>query len=182
MDNNAEGIWARIALLDAGKERGSFFMPEIKDEVVVGFINGDPRDAVILGMMNSSNKPAPLVPDDDNDEKGFITRSKMKILFNDKKKTLLLQTPGGKEILMDDDDKKIIRIKDEHNNRIELTKDGIVIESCKDFKLKASSDIKGEAVNVELKGSGNFKGEGSGGAKLSSSGMTEVKGSMVNIN
>ncbi len=32
-----EGIWARIATLDAGKERGTFFRPEIGDEVVVGF-------------------------------------------------------------------------------------------------------------------------------------------------
>jgi Rhs element Vgr protein len=181
MDNDAEGIRARIALLDAGNERGSFFMPEINDEVIVGFINDDPRDAVILGMLNSSSKPAPFTPSDDNHEKGFVTRSKMKLVFNDDKKIILLQTPAGKEITLDEDQQKII-LKDENDNKIEMSSDGIVIESCKDIILKATNDIKNDGVNIEMKGSGNFKAEGSGGAKLSSSGSTDVKGSIVNIN
>lgn len=181
MDNEAEGIWARVALLDAGNERGSFFMPEISDEVVVGFVNNDPRHAIILGMVNSSSKPAPITPADDNHEKGFVTRSKMKFLFNDDKKSILLQTPGGNEITLDEDQQKII-IKDENNNKIEMSSDGIIMESCKDIILKATGDMKAEGVNVEMKGSGNFKAEGSGGAKLSSSGTTDVKGSLVNIN
>ena len=48
-----------LATLDAGKERGTFFRPEIGDEVVVGFLNDDPRHPVILGMCHSSAKPAP---------------------------------------------------------------------------------------------------------------------------
>lgn len=54
-----EGVWARVAALDAGEERGTFWRPEIEDEVVLGFLNDDPRDAIILGMLNSSAKPAP---------------------------------------------------------------------------------------------------------------------------
>ncbi|MDD4190521.1 MAG: type VI secretion system tip protein VgrG, partial [Mangrovibacterium sp.] len=53
-----EGIWSRISTLDAGKNRGTFFRPEIGDEVIVGFINNDPRFAVVLGMCNSSSKEA----------------------------------------------------------------------------------------------------------------------------
>jgi Rhs element Vgr protein len=181
MDNKSEGIWARIALLDAGKERGSFFMPDLKDEVIVGFINDDPRDAIVLGMLNSSKNPPPIQPSDKNDEKGFVTRSKMKLTFHDKKQIILLHTPAGKEITLDEDQKKII-LKDEFKNRIEMSKDGIVIESCKDIKLKAKKDINAEGVNVAMKGSGNFKAEGNGGAKLSSAGTTDVKGSIININ
>jgi Rhs element Vgr protein len=43
IDNNAEGTWVRVASLDAGNTRGAFFRPEIGDEVIVGFINDDPR-------------------------------------------------------------------------------------------------------------------------------------------
>uniref|UniRef100_UPI00289CE7D4 type VI secretion system tip protein VgrG n=1 Tax=Chryseobacterium sp. TaxID=1871047 RepID=UPI00289CE7D4 len=71
INNEEEGIWARIATLDAGENRGSFFRPEIGDEVIIGFINDDPNDAVVLGMLNSSTKPAPIVASDDNHEKGF---------------------------------------------------------------------------------------------------------------
>ena len=78
-----EGIWARVASLDAGKERGFFFRPEIGDEVVVGFLDEDPRHAVILGMMSSSALPAPMKGSDDNHEKGYVSRSGMRLTFND---------------------------------------------------------------------------------------------------
>ena len=54
-----EGAWCRVSFLDAGNERGMFFLPEIGDEVIVGFINNDPRHGVVLGMLNSRAKPAP---------------------------------------------------------------------------------------------------------------------------
>ncbi|WP_294197887.1 type VI secretion system tip protein VgrG, partial [uncultured Chryseobacterium sp.] len=54
INSEEEGIWARVATLDAGENRGSFFRPEIGDEVIIGFINDDPNDAVVLGMLNSS--------------------------------------------------------------------------------------------------------------------------------
>jgi len=54
-----DGIYARVATLDAGDNRGSFFRPESGDEVIVGFVNDDPRHPVILGMLHSSAKKAP---------------------------------------------------------------------------------------------------------------------------
>lgn len=81
--NNAEdGTWARVAVLDAGDQRGFFFRPEVGDEVVLGFLNSDPRQAVIPGMLHSSAKPAPLQGSDDNHEKVYQSRSEMKLYFN----------------------------------------------------------------------------------------------------
>ncbi|HBL80092.1 MAG TPA: Rhs element Vgr protein, partial [Aequorivita sp.] len=54
INKEEQGIWTRIATLDAGNNRGSFFLPEIGDEVIVGFVNDDPNHAVILGMLHSS--------------------------------------------------------------------------------------------------------------------------------
>ena len=70
-----DGTWARVAVLDAGDERGFFFRPEVGDEVVLGFLSDDPRQAVILGMLHSSAKAAPLQGSDDNHEKVFQSRS-----------------------------------------------------------------------------------------------------------
>jgi uncharacterized protein involved in type VI secretion and phage assembly len=182
VDNQADGIWARIALLDAGNNRGSFFMPYVGDEVIVGFINDDPRDAVILGMLNSSKNAAPFTPADKNYEKGFVTKSQLKITFDEDKKVILLQTPAGKSVTIDDNDQKNIMIKDENNNSIEMSSSGITITSAKDLQLKASGDIKLQGVNVETQASGNFKAQGSGGATVQSSGSTTIKGSIVNIN
>jgi Rhs element Vgr protein len=166
IDNNEDGIWARVATLDAGKERGSFFLPEVKDEVVLGFINDDPRQAIVLGMLHSKTNTAPVTATKDNDEKGFYTRSKMKLVFDDKKPSVTVITPKKKSIVIDDKDGSII-LKDELNNKITMNKDGISIESAKDIKLKAT---------------GQVKAEGTAGIELTSSGQAVLKGKVVNIN
>jgi len=176
-----EGIWCRVSTLDAGTNRGTFFLPEVGDEVVVGFINDDPRHAVVLGMLNSSAKPAPLQASDDNNQKGYVSRSEMKVLFDDDKKSINIETPGGNKIIITEDDKKI-HLEDQNGNKITMNSDGITIESIKDIILKASNDVKAEGVNINVKGSAQTKVEGGSGAEISSGGSTNVKGSIVNIN
>lgn len=176
-----EGIWARICTLDAGANRGTFFRPEINDEVIVGFINNDPRHAIILGMCNSSAKPAPLPAADDNHEKGYVSRSEMKVIFNDDKKTIVIATPAGNKMTLTEED-KAIQLEDQHGNKIIMNEDGIKLESSKDIVLKATRDIKAEGVNMELKSSAQLKAEGGAGAEVSSGGSTKVKGAIVQIN
>lgn len=177
-----DGIWSRIATLDAGKNRGTFFRPEIGDEVIVGFLNNDPRHAIVIGMCNSSNKPAPLKAEDKNNEKGYVSRSDMHVLFNDEKKTITITTPAGNKILISEDEKKI-HMEDQNGNKFTMDKDGIKMESIKDIVMKAQKDIKAEASsNVNVKASAQTKVEGSAGAEFSSGGNTVVKGSMVQIN
>ena len=176
------GIWARVSTLDAGDSRGSFFRPEIGDEVLVGFLNDDPRYPVILGMLNSSAKPAPIEAKDTNHDKGFITRSKMKLTFNDEKKIIDIETPKGKKIVINDDEGSII-ISDENRNKITLNSDGITMESGKDISLKAATgDIKMEAINIESKANAKFSAQANAQAELQASGIMVIKGAMVNIN
>lgn len=181
VDNQGEGIWVRVATLDAGDKRGSFFRPEIDDEVIVGFINGNPNEAVMLGMMNSSAKPAPLTASDSNHEKGFVTRSKIKFLFNDDKKSASLETPGGKKIILDDD-AGVIHFEDENGNKVVADSGGITLDSPKDIILKATGDIRLEGMNISVKANAQFKAEGSAGAEISTSAVAVLKGSMVQIN
>ena len=181
INNNEDGIWCRVATLDAGNNRGTFFRPEIGDEVIVGFINDDPRHPVILGMLNSSAKPAPISAKDDNHEKGYVSRSKMKMIFNDDVKSISFETPGGNKFLITEEDKKI-QLEDQNGNKITMNEDGIKIESIKDIILKAAKDIKTEGVNIEIKGSAQTKLDGSAGIEISSSGTTNIKGAIVNIN
>lgn len=181
INKDEKGLWARVATLDAGNERGSFFRPEIDDEVIVGFINDDSRNPVIIGMVNSSAKPAPLTASNDNHEKGFVTRSKMKFIFNDDKKSITLETPAGKKIIVDDDAGSIT-MQDENNNKIEMSSSGITLESTSDITIKATGDVKIEGTNINNKANAQFKAEGSGGAELSTSAVAVIKGSLVQIN
>jgi Rhs element Vgr protein len=181
VDNEGDGVWARVASPDAGDQRGLFFRPELGDEVVVGFLEDDPRRAVILGMLHSSAKPAPLEGSDDNHEKVYQSRSKMKLYFDDDHKVLQIETPAGNKITLSEED-KAVTIEDQNGNKIEMTEDGIKIESSKALELKAGTEIKLEASgSFEAKGS-ELKLEGSSTAELSSSSTTTVKGGMVKIN
>lgn len=181
ISNDEIGVWARVATPDAGENRGMFFRPEIDDEVIVGFLNGNPNDPIILGMLNSSAKPAPIEPTEDNHEKGFVTRSEMKFIFDDDKKSLVIETPAGKKISVDED-AGIIQLEDENSNIVTLNADGINIESGADLTIKATGDIKIEGTNVEIAANAEFKAEGSAGTKISSSAITTIEGSLVKIN
>jgi Rhs element Vgr protein len=181
IDTSEQGIWARVSTLDAGDNRGSFFLPEISDEVIVGFINGSPNDPIVLGMMNSSAKPAPLTASDDNHEKGFVTRSEMKFIFNDDKKSVILETPAGKKITVDED-AGIIQIEDENSNKMTMDSSGIAMESQGDISIKAMGDIKIEGINITISATAQFKAEGSAGAEVSTGAVAILKGSMVQIN
>jgi uncharacterized protein involved in type VI secretion and phage assembly len=147
----------------------------------VGFINDNPNDAVVLGMLNSSANPAPLKAKDDNHEKGFVTREKIKFIFNDEKKSVVLETPGGKKITVDDD-AGVIKLEDENANVMTMNSDGIKIQSYKDIIMKASGDVKLEGINLEMKAQSSFKAQGTASAEVKASGTLTLKGAMVQIN
>ncbi|MDY8138094.1 type VI secretion system tip protein VgrG [Aquimarina sp. 2201CG5-10] len=181
VNSEEQGIWCRVASLDAGENRGAFFRPEIEDEVIIGFINDDPNDAVVLGMLHSSAKPAPITATDDNHEKGFITRSEMKVLFDDDKKSITIETPAGKKMILDEDAGSIV-IEDDNSNIITIDDSGIAIESASDINMTASGDVNIEGTNVNITANAQFKAEGSAGVEMSSSATATLKGSLVQIN
>lgn len=188
ISTSEEGVWARLATLDAGKERGTYFRPEIDDEVVVGFLNDDPRYPVILGMCNSSAKPAPEAARNENNHKGYISREKLKFSFDDEKKVIGLETPAGNKLTLSEDAHGIT-IEDQNGNKIALDDSGITIQSVKDLVLKASNDVKVSGMNAELSAQSAFKASGTGTAEVSGSqtkitgdAMTLIRGGMVQIN
>jgi Rhs element Vgr protein len=188
IDKNAQGIWTRVATLDAGQNRGSFFLPEIDDEVIVGFINNDPRHAVTLGMLNSSKNPAPITAQDANDKKGFTTRSKMHLSFDDNTKTITIDTPAGNSITIDEAGMQI-EIKDQNSNKVTMNTSGITLNSPKNVEIKAgvnltmsaAASLSISAASLSVKADADVSVQGAI-AKLSSQGITEITGSIVKIN
>jgi len=191
-----DGIWTRIACLDAGDNRGTFFRPEIDDEVIVGFLNNDPRHPVVLGMLNSSAKPAPLKAANENDEKGYVSRSGMKMIFNDSENSLKISTPNGKKLTLSEQD-GIIRLEDENSNSIEMNSGGITVQSGGDINLTTNmGNVNIDAQNITLTGklscalgvsSSSLNLDPASAtlsapmASLQGSGMASVSGGIVNI-
>ena len=188
--DDSDGVWARLASLDAGKDRGFVVRPEIGDEVVLGFLDDDPRHAVILGMLHSSAKPAPIAGSNDNHEKGYTSRSGMKLHFNDDKSILTLSTPGGHSLVLDDD-KAAVTLTDSHGNTITLDDKGISVTSIDKLTFKVSGDTTYDysgsltvktGTDCTVEAGTQLTLKGSAGAELNSAGSTKVVGSMVQIN
>jgi len=182
-------IWARMIFEDAGKSRGIVFWPEVDDEVIVGFLNSDPRNPIILGSLFSKKNEPPIKPDKKNPDKGIITKEKVKIIISDEDKSVNIETPGGNSILLDDKKKSIV-LEDQNKNSVKLEKSGISIvskgdvniEASKKVNIKAKMDVTIEGMNVKNTAKAKFSAEGKAGAELQTSAIAIVKGSMVKIN
>lgn len=193
-----KGIWARLASYYATSSAGSVFCPEVGDEVVLGFLESDPRFPVVLGSLFSKSNVPPLTQaDEKNNIKALYTRSKLQLNFDDDKKIIEITTPGNNMITLSDDGKSI-EIKDQNNNSVKLDDSGITLNSPKDITLKATGNINLQATgkvsmqatqDMELKGMNinqtaqmGFTAKGTATAEVSASGQTVIKGAMVMIN
>ncbi len=181
IDPEDQGVWSRVSSLDAGDNRGFFFRPDVGDEVIVGFLNDDPGDPIILGMLNSSKKPAPIQAADANNIKAYVSRSKLKLTFDDDKKSMKLETPGGRNIFMDDDS-RVIQLDDGAGNKITMDDNGITIQSSKKITLTSNDDISIQGNNISSSAQIKFKADGAAGLELTSSANAVIKGAIVQIN
>jgi len=59
METTPSTVWATLMQFHASNGFGAFFLPEIGDEVVLGYLNGDPNHPVILGSLYSNNQACP---------------------------------------------------------------------------------------------------------------------------
>jgi hypothetical protein len=174
-------FWARLARPDAGPSRGLCQMPEIGDEVILGFLDADPRDPVILGSLHSSARPSVLEGKDDNHLKAIVTRSGMRIHWDDEKVVARIDTPKGYALILDEGEGSLT-LTDAHGNSVKLSDKGIALDSPKDIVLTAKGDVKVEGKNIAMKAKVQAGLEGGAGAELKASGTTVVKGALVQIN
>jgi uncharacterized protein involved in type VI secretion and phage assembly len=198
LKSTGSGIWAMLGHFHAGKNSGSFFVPELNSEVIVGFINDDPRFPVVLGSLYSKNNTTEEKFTADNFIKSIVTKGGTRLEFEDKDKTFKVITPGKNMIFISDKDKGV-KIEDQNGNKIITSATGISMNSDKDIKITAAgklelSGTKGVTVsassgdttvsgkNATLKGSAKAEVNGSSGTDIKSSATINIKGSMVNVN
>lgn len=145
VDPDDDGVWARMALADAGNERGLFFRPEVDDEVVLGFLYEDPRFPVILGMLHSSKNVPPIEHTSDNFKKGYTSREKLKLTFDDEIKEIVLETPKSNKVLISED-KEGIRLEDQSGHQITTEPAAITIKDSKNNEIHI--DVNGGIIKV----------------------------------
>ncbi len=190
-------LWARLACPHATNGAGFQFWPEQGDEVVVAFMNNDPRFPVVLGSLYSKHKAPPNPVKPANNLKAVVTKGKLRIQFDDHDHSISITTPGQHLIELNDHTRKLT-IADKSGNAITFGEAGINIESNGNITLKASGTIeldastslqlktdgeaKIEGMGVDLSAESSLTAHGTGEAKLTSTGEVVVQGILVRIN
>lgn len=173
-DNN-ETDWVRIATLMAGAERGTFFLPDVGDEVLVAFEHGDLNFPYVIGFLwNGKAKPPETNSDGKNNIRKIRSRSGHEIIFNDdetaKKEKIEIHTNTGHKIVLDDSSgqEKIEIIDKTGSNKI-------IIDSVQNsISMESSMQLKIKSNLVEI--------EGTSAMTLKSTGPLTIEGLPIKIN
>lgn len=197
LEGKSKLLWARLATMYATNGMGTYFLPEVNDEVLVGFMNADPTHPVILGSLYGAKHKPPFEYEAKNNTKAIVTREQLRIEFDEEKKVITIATPS-KNTLEINDDGKSITLTDQHKNEIKMDSGGITLLSSKDIKLTAKgsitmdatskisgtakSDISLDGTNIKVQAKMGATIKGNATAELSATGQTTVKGAMVMIN
>lgn len=175
LESSDESYWARVATLMAGNDRGTFFLPEVEDEVIVAFDHGDINHPYVIGTLwNGVDTPPETNENGKNNIRKIKSRSGHEIIFDDndeeQKEMIEIRTNAGHTIVLDDSaGGEKIEIKDKTGNNsivIDSVQNAITISS----QMKLS--IKAQMIEIEAESMMTIKS----GANLT------IQGAIVQIN
>ncbi|MCK6546760.1 phage baseplate assembly protein V [Myxococcota bacterium] len=154
-------VWARLATMMAGNDRGTWFVPDVEDEVLVAFAAGDPRFPFVVGALWNGRDTPPESMDraGRNDIKAIHSRSGVKIVLDDAAgaERLLLETPGGQRVTLADGGGSIT-VEDSNGNSVKLESSGITITAASKVTVQASTvEVSAASVTVNA-GMSRFSG------------------------
>ena len=146
----AAQAWAPLATLMAGNNRGTWFMPDVEDEVLIAFESGDPRRPYVIGALWKSKDAPPARPDAKNTVKMLRTRNGLTITLSDTdgQERLSLATPGGQTLTLSDGPGHI-EVVDNNGSAIRLQPSGVTISAAAKVTVQASQ-VTVSAGIVEL--------------------------------
>ena len=154
-------VWARLATLMGGDNRGSWFIPDSGDEVLIVFEGGDPRRPYAIGgLWNGSDSPPESMDGaGKNYKKAIRSRNGVKLTLDDTygQEKLILETPGGQKITMKDGPGSV-EIVDSNGNSVKLETSGITVNASAKVTINASQvAISAGMVTVDA-GMSKFSG------------------------
>ena len=134
--------WARLATLMGGNNRGSWFVPDVEDEVLVGFEAGDPRRPYVVGSLWNGKDAPPESMDGAGRNAKKVLRSRNGVVITlddtDGQETLTLETPGGQKMTLKDGPGSI-EVKDSNGNSLKMEASGITVNASAKVTINAST-------------------------------------------
>ena len=158
-DGQRYEAWARMATLFAGRDRGSWFMPDVGDEVLVVFQGGDPRWPFVVGGLWNGQDTPPESASAQNNLKVIKSRNGVVITIDDQQgqESIKLETPGGCSMTLKDGP-GTVTLEDSNGNSVKLETAGITVTASAKVTVNASQvAISAGMVTVDA-GMSRFSG------------------------
>ena len=153
--------WARLATMMGGDNRGTWFIPDVDDEVLVSFNGGDPRHPFIMGgLWNGQDAPPESMDGSGNNYKKTIrSRNGVTVTLDDTDgaESLRMTTPGGQEITLKDGP-GAVEVIDSNGNSVKLETAGVTVNASGKVTISASVvEVSAGTVTVNA-GTSRFSG------------------------
>ena len=160
VDRQDAPLWARVVCPFAGQDRGAFLIPDVGDEVLVVFQNGDPAYPLVLGGLWNGSSTAPAqIGSDGNRLKVIRSKNGVTITLDDQsgQERFIAETPGGQRVTLSDGP-GVVRVEDANGNSLEMASSGITITASAKVTVTASSvEVSAGMVTVNA-GMSKFSG------------------------
>ena len=188
LNDTDESNWARVATMMAGQDRGTWFLPEVDDEVLVAFEHGDVQFPYVIGSLwNGKDTPPRDNADGKNNERVIKSRAGHELIFGDEdgKEKVEIKTKAGHQLLLDDTSgsEKITVVDKSGSNKIEMD------SAAGNVSLTAQTKLSLKAMQIEITADSSLTMKGAqveisadADLKVQSNAMLTLKGALVKIN
>lgn len=144
LTGDEESAWARVVTFMAGSNMGAVFIPEVDDEVLVAFEQGDVNLPYVIGSLHNGKDSAPYSNADGlNKERVIKSKSGHIIRLDDtpgQEKIEIIDKTGDNMITIDSAENKI-KIEAKTEIELNVAKDGVFKMTAKELNFEATDSI-----------------------------------------
>jgi uncharacterized protein involved in type VI secretion and phage assembly len=191
LSDDVESNWARVAAPMAGKDRGTYFLPEVDDEVLIAFEHGQVDHPYVIGSLwNGKDEAHESNSDGENNNRTMKSRSGHVLRFHDKsgsEKIEIISQSGHQLRLDDKSGNETIEIIDKSGSNkiiIDTANNSITIEAKSDITIKSSTGklTMQAASGIEMKSQAGISVQAASSMDLKAGAQVTVKGAMIQLN
>lgn len=182
------GYWARTATPMAGDGYGTYFLPEVDDQVLVAFEDGDINRPYVIGALWSDNNRPPVDTNGDNDLREIRSRSGHRVTFDDSdtEGKVEIETNAGHRVVLDDSPgSESVRVEDKsgHNNiEMDSTSGEVAIEARRKLSLSAPTVEVDAGSEVSVSTAGDVYLSSGNLTEVDATGPLTIKGAVIRLN
>lgn len=178
--------WVRISNTAGGPGQGFFFVPEVGDEVIVGYEHDNAEVPIVQGSVYNSSSVPSAFKSGNNHLKAIKTRSGNQVTLNDADGSVTIADPSGNTIVMGGNGEITVNAP----NKITFTSKDIAIDASNDITVSAGNNISSTAAtdisasagsNYNLDAGSDLKAKAGSKAVVNGSKSVSVFGKRVSI-